>query len=262
MVHNGVVSNYLTVWKSLDRPQTGPVDSQAIAECLEVGGIEKVVELCKGNMSLIWYNQDDPIGTLKCWTNGGNPLHMGRLDDAENGAVVIASTKAHLDTMGARLVSDWACIIGREYTIHPDGSITKRDIEGSAKTVNSMVSWRSYAKTNYWDNWDTPTKATGNADNCSIDIVDDKIDADLLNQAVHHSYTIMDDMGGWEAFTCEGVEFHGYDALTHEGIRPNGIKYKLPYGTDPHRSADDMDDLLCGEFVSDLYDYYNLEYWQ
>lgn len=257
LVHNGVVSNYLTVWKQLKRPQTGPVDSQAIAECLEVGGIEKVVELCKGNMSLIWSNHDDPIGTLKCWTNGGNPLHMGRLDDAENGAVVIASTKAHLDTMGARLVSDWACIIGREYTIHPDGSITKRDIKGSAKTVNAMVSWRSYAKNNYWDNWDTPTKATGNADNCSID-TNDEIDSDLLNQAVHHSYTIMDDMGGWEAFTCEGKSFHGYDALTHEGISPSGNRYRLPHGTDPHRSADDMDDLLTGEFVSGVFEYYNL----
>ena len=208
-------------------------------------------------MSLIWSNHDDPIGTLKCWTNGGNPLHMGRLDDAENGAVVIASTKAHLDTMGARLVSDWACIIGREYTIHPDGSITKRDIKGSAKTVNAMVSWRSYAKNNYWDNWNTPTKATGNADNCSID-TNDEIDPDLLNQAVHHSYTIMDDMGGWEAFTCEGKSFHGYDALTHEGISPSGNRYRLPHGTDPHRSADDMDDLLTGEFVSGVFEYYNL----
>ena len=261
LVHNGVVSNYETVWKSLDRPQTGPVDSQAIAECLEVGGIEKVVELCKGNMSLIWSNQDDPIGTLKCWTNGGNPLHMGRLDDADNGAVVIASTKAHLDTMGARLVSDWACIIGREYTIHPDGSITKRDIEGSAKTVNAMVSWRSYAKTNYWDNWDTPTKATGNADNCSID---DDISPALLNQACNHVYTIMDDMGGWPAFKCEGKEFHGYDALSHEGVTNGGIRYKLPFGVDPTVSADDMDDLLCGDFYGgDLYDFYGIyDNWQ
>ena len=263
LVHNGVVSNYLTVWKELNRPQTGPVDSQAIAECLEVGGIEKVVELCKGNMSLIWANRDDPRGTLKCWTNGGNPLHMGRLDDADTGAVVIASTKAHLDTMGARLVSDWACIIGREYTIHPDGNITKRDIEGSAKTVNAMVSWRSYARNNYWDNWNTPTKATGNADNCSID--NDGIDPDLLVQATNHVYTIMDDMGGWTAFKCEGESFHGYDALSHEGITNGGIRYKLPHGTDPTISADDMDSLICGDYYggNDLYNYYGIyDNWQ
>lgn len=121
-----------------------------------------------------------------------------------------------------------------------------------------MVSWRTYASRNYWDNWDTPTKATGNADNCSID--DGTIDPKLLEQACNHVYQIMDDYGGWTAFKCEGEEFHGYDALSHEGITYNGVRYKLPYGVDPSMKADDMDDLLCGDFYGNdsLYDFYGL----
>ena len=150
LVHNGVVDNYLDAWAKLDEAQTGDVDSMAVAQCLFEGGIEKVVELCEGSMSLIWSDAREPTGTLKCWTNGGNPLHMGRLDDKETGAVVIASTVNHLkDTFGKRLKVDWAAYIGREYTIHPDGSITKRDIEGSKDTYNPRWSRAWYDYTDY-----------------------------------------------------------------------------------------------------------------
>ncbi len=260
LVHNGVITNYLSAWKELNRPQTGPVDSQVIPEAISIGGIEKVVEVIQGNMSLIWHNSDDPQGTIKCWTNGGNPLHMGRLDDAENGAVVIASTKIHLtEAFGSRLVTEWAAIIGREYTINPDGSITKRDIEGSAKTANLRVSWQDYKNYNdWWDNYPTAHKATGNADNCTVPNPSG-IDQKLLDQAYNHVTSIKDEWGGWPAFSCEGKEFHGWDSLSNMGIKLNGIRYSLPATADIDENPNDIDKLLCGEFAS--IDKSFKEYW-
>lgn len=242
LVHNGVVDNYLDAWAKLSVPQTGEVDSMAVAQALYDGGIEKVVELCEGSMSLIWSDAREPTGTLKCWTNGGNPLHMGRLDDKETGAVVIASTEQHLtQTFGKRLVNHWAAIIGREYTIHPDGSITRRDIEGSAETYDNRFS-------RHWSTYGTylTTKATGNDDNCTIPANSGLGETDWAHELKDKR---MDEWGGWPAMTeiIEGATYdlHGYDMLSNEGIRPNGTRYDLPQYFDPFYWSD-ADDLLQG----------------
>ena len=265
LVHNGTVENYLEAWTQLNESQTGEVDSMVIAQAVYEGGIEKVVELCEGAMSLIWSDARDPTGTLKCWTNGGNPLHMGRLDDKDNGAVVIASTVNHLkDTFGKRLKTDWAAYIGREYTIHPDGSITKRDIEGSADTYSALNhrAWWTYGTTN---------KAYGTADNCRISTTTteqhrnrDK-DTHLGIGETDHVHDlkdkVMDEWGGWPAFDdlVKGAlyQYHGYDILAHEGIRPNGTRYELPQYFDSNY-WEDCDDLMMGRLdESKVYD----DYW-
>ncbi len=97
LVHNGVVTNQDAVYKGLGIESLGPVDSQAVAAALELGGIEKVVELCKGSMSLIWADKRDPEGTIKFWSNGGNPLACGRINDAKDGEIICASTMEHLE---------------------------------------------------------------------------------------------------------------------------------------------------------------------
>jgi len=251
LVHNGVVDNYLDVWPQLNEAQTGDVDSMVVAQCLFEGGIEKVVELCEGSMSLIWSDARDPTGTLKCWTNGGNPLHMGRLDNKETGAVVIASTVNHLkDTFGKRLKTDWAAYIGREYTIHPDGSITKRDIEGSAKTYNPKWSRAWY------DFKDYQPKATGTADRCTYTTDQhrqrDKTTTIGVGETDHvHDLKdkLLDEWGGWPAFDdiVKGAlyQYHGYDILAHEGVRPDGTRYSLPQYFD-NFYWEDCDDLLLG----------------
>ena len=235
LVHNGVVTNQDAVYKGLGIKSLGPVDSQSVAAALELGGIEKVVELCKGTMSLIWSDKRDPAGTLKFWSNGGNPLAFGRINDAKTGAVVCASTMDLLERAfeiptkkgkptKTLLATAYDCTIGREYTVHPNGSITHRDIEGSAGTFTGgwASNWRNYST--YYD---TPAKASGDADNCALPQAKDTetyfgIDRDDIMMRV---YTETDWVGntGWPSFMVENqygrrVKCHGFDATTGKGI--------------------------------------------
>tara|TARA_R110001592_G_scaffold181495_1_gene424268 strand:- start:1947 stop:4772 length:2826 start_codon:yes stop_codon:yes gene_type:complete len=266
MVHNGVVHNHDDAWAALKIEPTGPVDSQAVAACLEVGGIEKVVELCEGSMSLIWSDCRDPKGTLKFWTNGGNPLCFGRIDNANDGTLVVASTLDHLeDSQGKRLKTSWSCTIGREYTVHPDGSITHRDIPGSADTAYGAYSWRTWATDSKTFKTKVKTvkskkpvgKASGTADNCAVTFGEARerptgwsynFDDLVLNDALHEA---------WAANNISGFpsidEFHGYNADTHSGIRPDKTQYYLPhyYGMealDPSFNTDQQVRLMCGDF--------------
>ena len=268
LVHNGVVHNYDKVWTALNRTPTGEVDSMAVAECLAVGGIEEVVKHCQGSMSLIWTDQRDPKGTLKFWTNGGNPLHFGRLD-AFNGAVLVASTEAiwrqtageraykikdgkntvkvktgggHYDYKAKKMIpvtyktvpkyieSNWSCIIGREYTVHPDGSITSRDIDGSADTAQVSYDWRTYAQTTKRKNWNTPVKADTQTPYVS-----------LLDLGTHSATT------GWQPFKgSRGFQCHGYDPKRHNGIKPDGSVYALPRTCQPMWYDEDKRDIMEG----------------
>ena len=238
LVHNGVVTNQDAVYKGLGIESLGPVDSQAVAAALELGGIEKVVELCKGSMSLIWSDKRDPEGTIKFWSNGGNPLAFGRINDAKDGAVVCASTMDILERAfeiptrkgkkaRSLLASSYDCTIGREYTVHTDGSITHRDIEGSADTYGGgwASNWRNYST--YYDDYPAAAKATGNADNCALPTARDTetyfgIDRDDIMMRV---YTETDWVGntGWPSFMVENqygrrVKCHGFDAVKGKGI--------------------------------------------
>jgi len=270
LVHNGVVHNHDDVWHALGRKPTGPVDSEAVAAALAVGGIEKVVETCNGSMSLIWSDTRDPKGTLKFWSNGGNPLCAGRLDHPNTGTVVVASTLDILEkSQGSRLKTSWACTVGREYTIDPSGSITGRDIKGSADTAYGAYSWRTYAtltgggksKSNKTRQLSVKSKkpkgkTDGNADNCAVVFSPTERNSDwqyeyddmLLNEALYDAWAAMS-MSGFPAID----DYHGYDGYTHEGVRPNGSKYYLPnyiYGlpVDPTTNTDMQVMLMLGDF--------------
>jgi hypothetical protein len=258
LVHNGVVHNYSQVWKDLGLEPTGPVDSQAVAAALEVGGIEKVVETCQGSMSLIWSDKRDPAGTIKFWTNGGNPLAFGRVDTTD-GPVAVASTMDILESTWAlpdkvikndpdtgkrlkkkkwqriertRLATSYSCTIGREYTIHPDGKITTRDIDGSEATAYKYYDWRTYATDYNGYGYNKATKATGNADNCTL------TRPGFSPKTAHYGLDIDEVLGhlwdlidytrvSWEPFTLithDGVEveFDGYDGPMMCGVREYG----------------------------------------
>lgn len=252
MVHNGVVHNSGKVWKALGIEPTGPVDSQAVVACLEIGGIEEVVKHCEGSMSLIWSDRRDPLGTIKCWTNGGNPLVMGRLDNSKDGAVVIGSTdQITTRAMGKRLKTVYDCLIGREYTIAPDGTITKRDIEGSEDTAGFYYNWQDYrtvtAKTHTVKSNYTAFKYSGvdgDRDNCllprkyanSMDLSETVTTHDL-NECYHR----MERDGSWPPFSG----WHGYDAQNHEGETPEGLYYQLSHTVNP---ITDMTRILGGAY--------------
>ena len=200
-----------------------------------------MVEHCKGSMSLIWSDNRDPKGTLKCWTNGGNPLVMGRLDRAD-GPVVIASTLALLKQgVGKRLFSEWDCTIGREYTINPDGTITKRDIDGSEETAGVSYDWRTYkVDTDYYSTSVTTTKTYSGRPKPSwrvIKLAKDKIDKTST--------------GGF--LPIEG-KWHGWDAVEHKGICPTKwdakgepLRYDLPQWLVPSVYESDLIALLRGD---------------
>lgn len=281
LVHNGVVHNHDDVWAALKREPTGPVDSQAVAEALEVGGIEEVVKHARGSMSLIWMDLRDPQGTLKFWTNGGNPLSFGRLDRNANsegkngGPIAVASTTDLLTgSMGKRLKKHWECVIGREYTVHPDGTMTNRDIKGSEETAGFTYDWRTYATTvgMYGDSRKSkksaaPRKARGNADNCSLPAPKKQFDAwgnlkstvptrvkYVTQKDMQTPYDLMDSGGSWPSFIGErGVECHGYDAFTHSGISPEGESYPLPAYLQLFHVKDQLRRFLNGEYEDELY---------
>lgn len=264
LVHNGVVHNHDDVWKALSRKPTGDVDSMAVAEALAVGGIEEVVKHCEGSMSLIWLDRDFQHD-LKFWTNGGNPLAFGRLDHKTKGAVVVASTMDILkSTMGKRLKASYECVVGREYTVKKDGSITSRDIEGSKETANKFYDWRSYSSrsSSYYDYFDDykPLKATGNADNCSLPAKTTSIEYpedDMPNEDVIHFWTEVlkatvngiYDWQPWKSIVDETVTYHGYDGFTNEGIRPDGTMYECPHVVQyEHASSPVLERLLYGHY--------------
>lgn len=264
MVHNGVVHNHDDVWTALNEKPTGPVDSQAVAQCLEVGGIEKVVEHCEGSMSLIWSDSREPQGTLKCWTNGGNPLVMGRLDNADNGPVVVASTLALLQQgVGKRLKSNWDATIGREYTIHPDGTITKRDIEGSEETAGFTYDWRTYSTTY------STKKSTKKLNPPNYQVIGNsrpshrvmRLAKDKMKKSPTNSFQPIEDK--WD----------GYCGVTHRGImcneydmKGNHKEYSLPEWMRVNLYEEDLKAVLRGDHRPecgskwDLCDYDDVRY--
>lgn len=270
MVHNGVVHNHDDVWTALGIKPTGPVDSQAVAACLEIGGIEKVVEHCQGSMSLIWTDSRDPTGTLKFWTNGGNPLAAGRLHHPNNGPVVIASTMDHLEAaMGnledkkSQLKSAWSCYIGREYKITPNGSITHRDIDGSEDTATVSYDWRTFStlypsvgksKSKKRRVIKVPVKAPATGDSCGIRTsrppsAHYNWDDMALNEAMNEV---------WYEMSINGFEpcdiYHGYNAEHHEAKRPDGTKYDIPHedewgaAMDPINNTEHMVEVMTARY--------------
>ena len=235
LVHNGVVHNHDDVWKALGQKPTGEVDSQAVAQCLEEGGIETVVKHCKGSMSLIWNDKRDGVDTLKCWTNGGNPLVMGRLDNAKTGAVVIASTEAILKkACGNRLKTHWDATIGREYTINADGTITKRDIEGSEETAGITYDWRTYTY--------LPKKKVKKSKG--------KVKQTKYGRGRPPYWIIKkakEELEFGVGFDSR-AGYDGYDAQKHQGVRPNGEKYNLPQYCNPCAFEDDVVEILRGDY--------------
>jgi hypothetical protein len=273
------------------------VDSQAIAECLAVGGIDEVIQHCVGSMSLIWADQRDPAGTLHFWTNGENPLHFGRLDNP-SGDIMVASTEALwkrgagsramfkterkaktrqvkvskfatkteqvLDKRGKPVMvnvkvptHNWAAVVGKHYTITPEGKVDGVMTEGWRDTigVGSQYNWESYGYRGLDDYWDwevdtqTVTKATGDSDTCGLPVRATQDDMDMI-------FEIMDRDGGWPPFMgLNGVELHGYCARSHQGINTEGERYPLNAWVRPWVSEADRKELLQGEFEDDFIDH-------
>jgi len=199
LVHNGVLNNHAQVCKALGM-KTTTVDSEAIGWALNDGDIERVVELCEGTMSLIWQRTSQP-GHLWYWTNGGNPLAYGRLDDA-SGPVAVASEAHYLtNAFKTRLRWDTDCTVGVLYHVHPDGTIEERVIPNSAETYPvRYIDWRT---------------GTWVCDPLDEDDIEHERAEDWVLKHMHNH--------GWDA----GHAYHGYSEPMGLAVRPDGTAYEI-----------------------------------
>jgi len=199
LVHNGVLNNHAQVCKALGM-KTTTVDSEAIGWALNDGDIERVVELCEGTMSLIWQRTSQP-GHLWYWTNGGNPLAYGRLDDA-SGPVAVASEAHYLtNAFKTRLRWDTDCTVGVLYHVHPDGTIEERVIPNSAETYPvRYIDWRT---------------GTWACDPLDEDDIEHERAEDWVLKHMHNH--------GWDA----GHAYHGYSEPMGLAVRPDGTAYEI-----------------------------------
>lgn len=251
LVHNGVVSNHdLYRDQHKDIKWASDCDSETVAQVLEDGGIPAIIKSgIQGSMSLIWSdNREDNGNTLRCWTNGGNPLAMARLDKSDGG-IAVASTKEHLkEAFGKRIVGMWDAKIGREYIIKGDGTTVKVDHEGSEDTDGGRA-WWSY-RTNYKTTkvpkvTTSPRKGSplNSKDSCELPSKDDK----TFDLAVESAFANMDAMGGFPPSNG----YDGYCGITHSQIDSvTRLKTPLPrYTSERLYSLDFIEAILHRDYM-------------
>lgn len=117
VVHNGVISNDDEVFKALKRKRKAEVDTEAIAACLDVGGIDKAVELLQGSMSIAWANINAK-DTLRLYSNGRSPLWVSEGPDV----VSFASTSMFMPE-GMRGAKADTLKVGNVLTLTPGSSV-------------------------------------------------------------------------------------------------------------------------------------------
>ena len=172
LTHNGGIAGHDYVFKQLGVPRHAEVDSEAIAACLSVGGLPKVLELCDGKMSLAWVDVRRP-DTLHLYTNGGSPLWVSVVPKEY---FVYASSDVlvpkDLHGIGGDIPA------GVHITVRSDGTIRHQMVGlGKYRPVNTAKGWyydcydvhcatknkHQHARPAYTFDWhnahETPTKA-------------------------------------------------------------------------------------------------------
>ena len=215
LVHNGMVFSHKKVFEDIGVKPKTQCDSEAIAACLEEGGIESVVKHVYGSMALLWVDDNEPH-VLNAWHNDGNPLFFSRLDN-QHGPIVWASTEDHLKkAYGKRLHNVLEATVGKHYKVYPDGRMESEHIIGSHNTYYDY----KYNSRSYQSTGELSTKV----------------------KTSKRGHTTLRSQVPTE------VERHSYDEMTHEGIRPDGSRYVLPSSVDPITDQLDAIDVKDGEY--------------
>ena len=104
LTHNGVISNDQAIFDDLAASgglRKFDVDTEALVAGIAYRGLAWTAERADGSMSLAWVDTKESHSQVNWFTNGRNPLVIGRLEDD---SIVWASQPHHL----ARLpVKDW-----------------------------------------------------------------------------------------------------------------------------------------------------------
>lgn len=94
LTHNGVLRNDGQVFKDLGLMRKFEVDTEAILAALHAKGLEYVAEQVRGSISIAWTSKKSNYKTMNWFTNGRNPLVIGRLKD---NSIIWASLPEHFD---------------------------------------------------------------------------------------------------------------------------------------------------------------------
>ena len=120
MTHNGVLYNDDFVFQDLGVDRVNEVDSEAINAALGYSTPQYLADEVKGAMSIAWVEVNNPE-TVHLFTNGGNPLVIGR---TKGGNIVWASGLDYIEDAGFDLDSHFHALPFKVYDLNPDGSIT------------------------------------------------------------------------------------------------------------------------------------------
>ena len=123
MTHNGWFTNDEEVWESLETPRKAMVDSEAMAASLHEHDAQWAFDELDGPASIAWIDANEP-SRVNLLTNGENPLVIGRL---KNGNIAWASTESHFRQLPFE--NYWEAKPFRIYTLNPDGSINRTDLD-------------------------------------------------------------------------------------------------------------------------------------
>lgn len=136
VVHNGIITNDDDVFRKLAVERRAKVDTEAIAACLAVGGIAKVVELCHGSLSIAWVDTRKPE-SLHLYTNGRSPLWASVGDNW----LSFASTRSLMPMS----------LVGKPLNIKPGEHVLLRpDMEPRVTQVGVVQGWVQQTHRGVW----------------------------------------------------------------------------------------------------------------
>ena len=139
LTHNGVLWNDDEIFTVTNARRLHEVDSEAINVALRFYGIEWVADNLHGSMSIAWVDITKDTQVVNLFTNGQNPLVIGR---TISGHVVWASTKKHLAHM--KLKSCFNATPFKLYKITPDGKIESRYISDQRENCMDLDTIQYY----------------------------------------------------------------------------------------------------------------------
>ena len=141
MTHNGVVNNHDAMMDEMRIEPWFEVDTEALVVGLAAMGTSWTFNKTQGNLSVAWIDAADDKEEVHLFTNGRNPLVIGRLHD---GTVVWASCERHITALP--IADYFHAQPGKVYTIGSDTLIRSKWIPGTWKQplYQQSDAWRVF----------------------------------------------------------------------------------------------------------------------
>ena len=142
LTHNGVIRNHNEVFTEFNVNRNNEVDSEALNVALRHCGIEYIADNIQGSVSIAWVDTQESLHKINLFTNGLNPLVIGRTTQNQ---IVWASLLSHLDCF--ELKSHFYAVPYKKYTIDVlEGTIDSEYV--SDKRANPQILEYAYTGEN------------------------------------------------------------------------------------------------------------------